>query len=290
MIDIKKYKNFAKIQLQNRWQVPVLMTLIIGLILRLFSLPSDIHMLKELTSGAFSQAENLSFSQLMQLFTDSSSGKNTFIDFILSLIELCVQFILTYGALHVYLAMSRSPEQIPFSNFFEGLSNWSRGLLTGLYLLLRVFLWGLIAIPVVSLFIVFLTITNSNLSGEMIATLSTIVLLLGMIPAFIKAYAYSQTFYLAAEYQNIKITDALKLSIKLTDGHKMDVFMASLTFIGWFILGTITLGIANLLITPYYRMAMTNVYHSLLKEALENEKIKPEDLKQEWNENQEMDS
>ena len=111
-----------------------------------------------------------------------------------------------------------------------------------------------------------------------------------MIPAFIKAFAYSQTFYLAAEYQNLKITDALRLSIKLTDGHKLDILLADLSFIGWFLLGIITFGIANLWITPYFRMSMTNVYHALLKEALENEKIKPEELKQECRENQEMDS
>lgn len=289
MIDIKKYKSFAKIQLQNRWTVPVLMTLIIGAILRIFSLPSDIKLLKDVTSGAFSQAGNLSLRQVLQLFTESSSGTNTLLDFILSLIELSVQFILTYGALSVYLAMSRSPEQIPFSTFFEGLSNWSRGLLTGLYLTLRIFLWGLIAIPVVSIFIILLTITNINISGGIVGAITPIILIIGMIPAFIKAFAYSQTFYLAAEYQNLKITDALRLSIKLTDGHKLDILLADLSFIGWFLLGIITFGIANLWITPYFRMTMTNVYHALLKEALENEKIKPEELKQECKENQETD-
>ena len=289
MIEIKKYKSFAKIQLQNRWTVPVLMTLIIGAILRLFSLPSDIHMLKELSSGAISQADNLNLSQLLNLITQSSSGKSTFIDFILSLIELSVQFILTYGAIYVYIAMSRSPEQVPFSTFFEGLSNWSRGLLTGLYLLLRIFLWGLIAIPAVTVCVTLVTIINQNLSSEYAVAIVPIVLLLGMIPAFIKAFAYSQTYYLAVEYQNLPITEALKLSIKLTDGHKMDIFLVWLSFIGWFLLGTITFGIANLWITPYVRMTMTNVYHALLKEALENEKINPEDLKQECKENQEMD-
>ena len=289
MIDIKKYKSFAKIQLQNRWTVPILMTLIIGVIIRLFSLPSDIQMIKEFTSGSLSQAGNLSLSQIFQLLTEPSSGQNTFIDFILSLIELSVQFILTYGALCVYIAMSRSPEQVPFTSFFEGLSNWSRGLLTGLYLTLRIFLWGLIAVPVLSAFFILLTIANINLSSQIIVTLSPIILLLGMIPAFIKAFAYSQTFYLAAEYQNLKITDALKLSIKLTDGHKMDIFLAELSFIGWFLLGFITFGIANLFVAPYFRMSMANVYHALLKEALENEKIKPEELKQECKENQETD-
>ena len=289
MIEIKKYKSFAKIQLQNRWTVPVLMTLIIGAILRLFSLPSDIHMLKELSSGAFNQADNLNLSQLLNLITQSSSGKSTFIDFILSLIELSVQFILTYGAIYVYIAMSRSPEQVPFSTFFEGLSNWSRGLLTGLYLLLRIFLWGLIAIPAVTVCVTLVTIINQNSSSEYAVAIVPIVLLLGMIPAFIKAFAYSQTYYLAVEYQNLPITEALKLSIKLTDGHKMDIFLVWLSFIGWFLLGTITFGIANLWITPYVRMTMTNVYHALLKEALENEKINPEDLKQECKENQEMD-
>ena len=45
MFDRKKYKRFAKIQLQNRWKVPILMTLVTALILSIFAIPEVIGMI-----------------------------------------------------------------------------------------------------------------------------------------------------------------------------------------------------------------------------------------------------
>ena len=37
-------------------------------------------------------------------------------------------------------------------------------------------------------------------------------------------------------------------------------------------------GFLDLYVTPYYRMTMTNVFHALMKNALKNGIIRPEDL------------
>ena len=291
MIETKKYKSFAKIQLQNRWKVPVIITVIILLVNRLLNLPSDIQLLNSLSPESLSQLEGMSISQMFDYLSSTQTSGNATTDFLLTIIQLAIQFILTFGAINVYLAMSRSPEQVPFSSFLEGLSNWSRGLLTGLYCTLRVFLWALISIPIIVVyaFIIALFSGFAPATSTVVIT-TTILMFLGMIPAFIKSISYSQMMYIAAEYQNVSIKDTLTLSIKLTEGHKVDIVLAWLSFIGWFLLSFITLGIADLWITPYFRMTMTNVYHALLKEALENGKISPEDLKQECEVNQEMDS
>ena len=290
MIETKKYKDFAKIQLQNRWKVPVLITLVIFLVNKLLNLPSDIQMMKNLSLESLRQLEGMSFSQLLDYFSNTPTGGNATTDFILSIIQLAIQFILTFGAINVYITMSRSPEPVSFSAFFEGLSNWSRGLLTGLYCTFKVFLWALITIPIIAVYAFALTVFSSYApSTNNVVITTTILMFLGMIPAFIKSISYSQMMYIAAEYQNVSIKDTLILSVKLTDGHKVDIALAWLSFIGWFLLSFITLGIADLWVTPYFRMTMTNVYHALLKEALENEKIRPEDLNQECEVNQEMD-
>ncbi|MBO4858150.1 MAG: DUF975 family protein [Treponema sp.] len=293
MIETKKYKGFAKIQLENRWKVPVIITVIILLVNRLLSLPSDIQMMKNLSLDSLSQFEGMSFSQLLDYFYNAptpSSG-NAATDILLSIIQLAIQFILTFGAISVYLTMSRSPEPVSFSAFLEGLSNWSRGLLTGFYCALRIFLWALITIPIIVVYAFILAVFSGYAPPTNTTVITTTILMfLGMIPAFIKGISYSQMMYIAAEYQNVSIKDTLTLSVKLTDGHKVDIVLAWLSFIGWFLLSFITLGIADLWVTPYFRMTMTNVYHALLKEALENGKISPEDLKQECEVNQEMDS
>jgi len=291
MIETKKYKGFAKIQLQDRWKIPVIITVIILLVNRLLNLPSDIQMMKNLSLDSLSQLEGMSFSQLLDYFSSTPNSGNAATDFVLAIIQLAIQFILTFGAISVYITMSRSPEPVSFSDFLEGLSNWSRGLLTGLYCTLKIFLWALITIPLIIVYsFILVTFTNYTPSTSSIVVISTVIMIVGMIPAFIKSISYSQMMYIAAEYQNVSIKDTLTLSVKLTDGHKVDIVLAWLSFIGWFLLSFITLGIADLWVTPYFRMTMTNVYHALLKEALENGKISPEDLKQECEVNQEMDS
>ena len=64
--------------------------------------------------------------------------------------------------------------------------------------------------------------------------------LLLVIPGIIKAYSYSMTFYILRENPEMTAGDAITASQKMMDGHKMDLFLLSLSFIGWAILASIT--------------------------------------------------
>lgn len=66
--------------------------------------------------------------------------------------------------------------------------------------------------------------------------------LLLVIPGIIKAYSYSMTFYILRENPEMTAGDAITASQKMMDGHKMDLFLLSLSFIGWAILASITFG------------------------------------------------
>lgn len=164
--------------------------------------------------------------------------------FITNIITIIVSAILEIAAIGVYIKMSRSPEPVKFSDFIEGFNNWARATLGILWQTLWTFLWTL----------------------------------LFLIPGIIKAIAYSQMFYILAEYKEVSVTKALRISIEITKGHKWDLFVMYLSFLGWLILSGFTLGILNLWLTPYMNMTYVNAYHALMKEALESGRIKPEDL------------
>ena len=70
----------------------------------------------------------------------------------------------------------------------------------------------------------------------------------------------------------------MKISMEITKGHKWDLFILSLSFIGWALLVPLTGGILYFWLMPYMNMTYVNAYHSLMKEALESGRIKPEDL------------
>ncbi len=163
---------------------------------------------------------------------------------LVEIIQLVVSAILEVASLNVYLKMSRSPEPVSFSAFLEGLNNWARATLAILWTFLWIFIWSFLLI----------------------------------IPGIIKSFAYSQIFYIIAEYKEISVTKALKISMIITKGHKWDLFVMHLTFIGWDLLCIITFGLALLWVQPYRTMTCTNAYHAMLKEAIEQGKIRPEDL------------
>lgn len=91
--------------------------------------------------------------------------------------------------------------------------------------------------------------------------------LLLVIPGIIKAYSYSMTFYILCENPEMTAGDAITASQKMMDGHKMDLFLLSLSFIGWAILASITFGIGYLWLIPYIYTAYAAFYETLKKET-----------------------
>ncbi|WP_289294348.1 DUF975 family protein [Romboutsia ilealis] len=84
--------------------------------------------------------------------------------------------------------------------------------------------------------------------------------ILFIIPGIILAFMYSQVYYIMAENPEMSIMNCLKESSRIMKGHKMDLFILELSFLGWGILMVITLGIAGLYVLPYYNATLTNFY------------------------------
>ena len=90
--------------------------------------------------------------------------------------------------------------------------------------------------------------------------------LLFVIPGIIKSIAYSQMFYLLAEDDKLEAGDAQRKSMEMMEGHKMDYFILGLSFIPWYLLCIITLGIASIYVAPYIQTTMAEFHVRLLKE------------------------
>ena len=63
--------------------------------------------------------------------------------------------------------------------------------------------------------------------------------LLLVIPGIVKSYEYRMIPYLLAQQPDMRAEDAFALSRKMTMGHKAEMFVLSLSFLGWLILGTL---------------------------------------------------
>jgi uncharacterized membrane protein len=102
--------------------------------------------------------------------------------------------------------------------------------------------------------------------------------LLLIIPGIIKAYSYSMVPYILADNPNIGVKKAIALSNEMTMGHKFDMFVLDLSFIGWYLLGAIAFGIGILFVLPYDNATKTELYLVLRENALQSNLCSYEDL------------
>lgn len=87
-----------------------------------------------------------------------------------------------------------------------------------------------------------------------------------IVPGIILALMFSQFTYILKDNKEIGSVDALKLSAQMMNGHKMDLFLLGLSFIGWIILALMTLGIGLLFLEPYMQTTFAHFYEDLKEE------------------------
>ncbi len=119
-----------------------------------------------------------------------------------------------------------------------------------------------------------------NLGGMLWMYLfTTLWTCLFIIPGIIKAIAYSFTPYLLQEYPDLGATEALKVSMKMTRGHKGEMFVMYLSFIGWELLSCLTLGILGIFyVNPYLMTSMAGLYEEYKNLALATGVVTPAEL------------
>lgn len=87
-----------------------------------------------------------------------------------------------------------------------------------------------------------------------------------IVGGLIKYHSYWAVPYIVAENPSLKGKEAITLSRKMMDGHKMELFKYELSLIGWIILGVITFGISDLAYGTPYRMACAAEFYARVRE------------------------
>lgn len=88
--------------------------------------------------------------------------------------------------------------------------------------------------------------------------------LLLIIPGIVKSYEYMMIPYILADNPGISRKEAFAKSKEMMRGQKWKAFVLDLSFLGWMILGFITLGIVDIFyVTPYMNLTRTQLYYTL---------------------------
>lgn len=97
----------------------------------------------------------------------------------------------------------------------------------------------------------------------MITLITLIWSFLFIIPGIVAAYSYSMSYYILLDNPGTSPSDVIRRSKEMMNGHRMDLFILHLTFIGWGLLTILTLGIGTLWLAPYVAASNTAFYLDL---------------------------
>ncbi len=103
--------------------------------------------------------------------------------------------------------------------------------------------------------------------------------LLLIIPGIVKWYSYSMVPYILADNPNIGARRAIRLSNNMTYGHKFDMFVLDLSFIGWYLLGLLALVVGMLFVLPYKNATKAELYLVLRRNAIERNMCSLDELR-----------
>lgn len=87
--------------------------------------------------------------------------------------------------------------------------------------------------------------------------------LLLFIPGIIKSYSYCFAPYISMDNDELTVEECINESMKMMNGNKMKLFLLDLSFIGWYLLCIVTLGIAILWVVPYHEAARIALYEDI---------------------------
>ena len=118
---------------------------------------------------------------------------------------------------------------VKFTDMFKGFNNFGPTCLAGILTSLYTFLWSLLFV----------------------------------IPGIVKSYSYSMTYYILADHPEMSANDAITASRYMMNGHKADLFVLQLSFIGWYFLSIITFGLAMFYAAPYMAVANAKFYDAI---------------------------
>lgn len=145
-------------------------------------------------------------------------------------------------------------------------------------------LWSLVfLVPMLAASIGFYLITNqggawtglpTGNGGSAVAGLILVILFFISIIALVvtvvnRSYAYQFQTWLLAEEPGMGGREALKRSIEMSRGYRFEMFVLDLSFIGWYILGALALGIGVVFVEPYHKATWTELFVAIRSQQAE---------------------
>ncbi len=87
--------------------------------------------------------------------------------------------------------------------------------------------------------------------------------LLLIIPGIVKSYSYAMASFIQQDAEDKNWKTCIDKSRAMMNGYKWKLFCLDLSFIGWYIVGLLCLGVGVLFVEPYHMQARAEFYEAL---------------------------
>jgi len=125
------------------------------------------------------------------------------------------------GGFCQYCMGIRQGLQMPYASLLDGLSVAGKLIWCSILIWIKTFLWSMLFV----------------------------------IPGVVAMYRYRFAYYNILTDSSLSAGEAISLSCRQTDGMKMDLFVLDLSFFGWSILSSITMGLLEIWLLPYITLS-----------------------------------
>lgn len=218
------------------------------------------------------QTQLYDYQDALPQITSTASTSYTIFQQLLSFIMTVMLMSAAYTLLEAY---RQKRTEATYEDSFRAFNSPYLFRLFLLYLTEILLILPWILLMIVPLFILILySVFSGGMAVDSSVGLLNIPIIFGFVMFIIKTYAYSQANFIlfdrVEEGGSLNPFDIIKESVQLMKGHKFDLFILHLSFIGWLLLIPLTLGLASFYVIPYHWAAQTIFYDQLKHPKLPN--------------------
>lgn len=266
MFDIKDVKKQALASLKGKWKTPILVQLFcVGIVAIFYAVIFGVMF----TKFPAMEEEN-TFLPFMVVFL--------FVYYILLGIIVVVIPPLLMGEKRIYQQIAETGDKVPFKTFFSGFKCFGKSMGYYWWNYLWVWLWTLVFyVPFFFFIFIAMAFIGSELSylfipAVVLIVLSVISLIFMMILNIRKTIAYKFMWFAGLNDPQLNALQAMDVSKAITKGQIGKIFVLNLSFIGWILLGLLTLGIGLMWVDVYMQAANYYAYKVLVQKSIEETK------------------
>lgn len=192
-----------------------------------------------------------------------------FIPVVGSLLSGVIMVLLSTGQLSMCLKALKG-NKVTVNDMFDGFK--VKPMITvGIFVLLTLLLVPVMIVGTILVFLVSgVSIGGSILAGSdvlsftgLFVQLLLVAILVITVPTMILSAYFFLTFYFVVDEEvndGVTVGGAIKMSFKLMKGHIWEYIVFSMSFMWWYLLVGVTLGLALLWVAPYSSLALTKYY------------------------------